>query len=128
MPHVALCCDESVVARLPSIKNTRFSLLYGHTPRKFPFVLTKATSRFIAHQALILYTISAQMSIESQCPKCRTLQKFQCSFYTMCTKYSHFCFKNMLSRVYLRCFLKKLANFFEKLQKFCIFCDLYNKC
>jgi hypothetical protein len=39
---------------------------YGHTPRKLPLggVPSRATSRFIAYQALQLYTISFFLSID----------------------------------------------------------------
>lgn len=39
-----------------------FRPFYGHTPRKFP-TFSVATFRFIAHQALLLYTISLKKSI-----------------------------------------------------------------
>ena len=55
---------------------------YGHTPRKLPLkgVPSRATSRFIAYQALLLYTMKSFLSIEFQKFLRKNSKLFHCVF------------------------------------------------
>ena len=55
---------------------------YGHTPRKLPLkgVPSRATSRFIAYQALLLYTMKSFLSIEFQKFLRKNNKLFHCVF------------------------------------------------